>query len=229
MANISKKLFLALSLVCVIAIITFLIQLIIINSGVEPRQPNTTISGDNPPNRDNENSGSGEDSGENGDGGNSEDNGTAPPTTRPPPQGQRNEVLVDTDKILVLYTRTELFDLIPNEFDWVFSYTGGGIAGLSISFTFVSPQNAAADAEDFLNRHTSGIGADYKGDLFILDTTIRGYHVTTSVGGVTYEAWLHQMAGSDLALAFVLNYSNNEQRDALYEVLNTISFETITS
>jgi len=221
MANISKKLFLALSLACVIAIVVFLIQLIVINSGVEPRQPNANISGENPPNRDNENPGSTENPGNN-------ESPSPSPTTRPPPQGQRNEVIVDAEKILVLYTRPELFTQIRNDFDWLFQYTGGGIAGLELSFAFISPQNVMADAEAFLNRKTSGTGADYKGDLLILDTQIRGYHVTAIEGGVTYEAWLHQMQGSDLALVFYIYYSNIEQRDALYEVLNTISFEART-
>jgi len=219
MGSITKKLFLVLSFACVIAIIVFLIQLIVINSGVEPRQPNANISADNPPNRDNENPGNEGNPGSN-------ESPSPSPTTRPPPQGQKNEVLIDTDKILVLYTRPELFTQIRNEFDWLFQYTGGGIAGLEISFTFISPQNVMAEAEAFLNRHTNGTGADYKGDLFVPDTQVRAYHVTTTEGGVTYEAWLHQMPGSDLALVFLINYSNNEQRDALYEVLGTISFET---
>jgi len=223
MANISKKLFLALSLACAIGIITFFIQLIVINSGVEPRRPNSTISGENPQGGNNSNIGNGENPGSN------EPSPSPSPTARPTPQGERTEVLVDTDTILVIYARSDLFTLIRNEFDWLFQYTGGGIAGLEVSFAYISPQNAATDAESFLNRKTGGTGADYKGDLFILDTPIRGYHVTSSNAGITYEVWLHQMAGSDLALALTINYSTNEQRDALYEILNTISFETIST
>jgi len=229
MGSISKKLFLALSLVCVIGIIVFLIQLIVINSGVEPRQPNSNISGGSSSGQENAGSGTGESPGNSGEGSNTEGNGASQPTIRPPPQGQRNEIMVDTNTMLVLYARTELFSLVRNDFDWVFQYTAGGIAGLNISFTFISPQNAATEAETFLNRHTNGTGADYKGDLYVLDTSVRAYHVTTADAGVTYEAWLHQMPGSDLALALVINYSNTEQRDALYEVLGTISLDTVAN
>jgi len=229
MSSISKKLFLALSLACAIGIIVFLIQLIVINSGVEPRQPNSNISGGSSSEQENPGTGSNDRPGDNGEGSDTEGSGSNQPTIRPPPQGQRNEITVDTDSKLVLYTRPELFSLVRNDFDWVFQYTAGGIAGLNISFTFISPQNAATDAEAFLNRHTNGTGADYKGDLYVLDTSVRAYHVTTQDGGVTYEAWLHQMPGSDLALALIINYSNTEQRDALYEILGSISFEAIAN
>jgi len=224
MRNISKNLFLALTLVCVIALLVFCIQLIVINSGVEPRQPNSTISGVSPGQGDNT-PGSGENPGNNGENGNTGDNGNEQPTIRPQPQGSRNELMIDTSTTLIIYAREEIFNFIQNDLDWQFEYTGSGNAGLEISFVFISLQGAAADAEAFLNNQTGGTGAEYKGDLVIQGSSVRGYHVTANDGGVSYEAWVHQLRGSDLALAFLINYTNSDQRDALYEVLSSMDIE----
>jgi len=220
MNNISKKLFLALTFACVIAIIVFCIQLIVINSGVEPKQPDSAIIG-SPPVTGNENGG-GQDDPDPG-----IDNTLEPPTARPPSQGQRNEILInsETGTKLIVYARTELFELVQNDLDWLFNYKGTGTAALEISFVFVSPQGAAADVETFLNRRTGGNGAEYRGEHSLQGSAISGYQANATAAGVSYEAWIYQMSGSDLALAFVINYTNNEQRDALYEVLSSIDIE----
>jgi len=220
MGNIKKNLFLALTFSAVIAIIVFLVQLIVINSGVEPRQPSGVIEG-NTPDTGNENPG-GEDPGDN-----NGDNTITDPTNRPVQTGQRNEILINSnpDINLIIYTRTELFNLIHNDLSWRFEYTGGGSAGLEIDFVLISPQGAAIDSEAFLNRHIGGTGAEYKGDQPIQNSSIKGFHVTASSSGVNYEAWIHQMSGSDLALALVINYSNIDQRDALYGILSSIDIE----
>ena len=40
-----------------------------------------------------------------------------------------------------------------------------------------------------------------------------------------YEAWIHLLQDSDLALVFVINYENDQQRDALYDLLSTLDME----
>ncbi|MCL2628094.1 MAG: hypothetical protein FWD44_05265 [Oscillospiraceae bacterium] len=222
MSNITKNLFLALTFLCVIALVVFCIQLIVINSGVEPRQPDEIISGDGPPDgQGNENPGGSESPGgsENPGGGDNE-----PPTTRPPPQGERREIMLDANNTLVIYARTETFGFTNNDLDWKFNYTGGGNAGLEIRFELLS-LNINVDAEMMLNRHTNSTGAEYRGEQSIQGSPVRGYFVTLNEAGVTYEAWLHQLEGSDLAVAFIINYSTNEQRDALYEVLSSIDID----
>ena len=230
MSNITKNLLMALTLVCVIALIVFCIQLIVQNRGVAPREPGATVSGG----AQQEDEGSDQDAdseepsdGINGDG-STDDFGsfdTAPPTQRPPPQGTRHSIMVTENSRLIIYAREDLFDFEEGDLDWWFLFTGGGLATLEIAFTQVSPQGAAAHAESFLNDYSGGSASEFTGEELIKGSAVRGYHVTAMAGGEVYEAWIHTLDDSDLALVFVINYTNDAQRDALYEVLSTLDFE----
>jgi len=214
MSNLTKNLLLALSLVCAIVLIVFCIQLIVINRGVEPADSGSVISG-----------GSGQEDGEDGDsdiGGedviNSEDGITgAPLTPRPLPQGIRREILVTPDSWLVVYAGEELFTFEEGNRDWIFTYSAGGEATLEITFILITMQGVEAHAVAFL-----GDEAEFLGETSIADSLLRGYHVMAHQGTETVEAWIHTLEGSDLSLVFVINYENNEQKEALYEVLSTL-------
>jgi len=220
MSNITKNLLLALTLVCVIVLIVFCIQLIVINRGVEPAGAGATVSGDSQQGdedpEDNEND-PGEDEGF--------DPGPAIVTPRPPPQGTRHELRVTENSQLIVYARDELFDFTQDELDWWFTYTGGGTATLEIAFTLISPQGAAAHAETFLNSYTGGSRSEFVGEESIQGSPINGYHVTAQQGGEWYEAWIHTLSDSDLALAFVITYQNEQQRAALHEVLSSMEIQ----
>jgi len=215
MSAISKNLILALTLVCAVVLIVFCIQLIVINSGVDPMDSRPAITG-----------GSGQegegDSEENGS--DEEGVGIAQVTPRPDPQGTRRELRVTAESNLVIYTRDEIFDFEESDMSWWFLYSGGGIGTLEITHISISPQGVAATAEAFLNNYTGGTEADFNGDESIKGSPLRGYHVSARLGGEVYEAWIHMLLGSDLALVFVINYENDQQRDALYEVLSTLDF-----
>jgi len=225
MNNIIKNVILAFTLVCVIVLIVFCIQLLVINRGVEPKEAGSTISGDSQqedeePEEDEENV--------DGDDADSNIGGFVDPgqeAPRPPPQGIRRELLVAVNKWLVIYAREELFDFQQGEIDWLFKYTGEGGAGaeLEISFTFVTGQGGVGEhAQTFLNNYSGGSQSEYSGEEVIHGSSLRGYHVSAQVGTTTYEAWIHALEGSDLALVLVINYTNDRQRDALYEVLSTL-------
>ena len=223
MSIITKNLLLALTLVCVIALIVFCIQLIVINRGVEPLNPGGSISGGS-----SQGSGSGS-TGEEPSGGDEDpgDEPTPPPVTtpRPPPQGTRHSIRVTEENRLIIYIREDRFDYEAGDLDWWFNYNAGGHATLELVFEMIMGQGVGAHAESFLNRYTSSTGAEYTGEESIQGSDIMGYHVISNLGNETYEAWIHLLEGSDLALVFVINYENNTQKEALYEALSSMSIE----
>jgi len=225
MGNLTKNLLLALTLVCVIALIVFCVQLIVLNRGVEPREPGATISSDSQQDDDEEDpdSEATDDETPNADGA----DGVSEPvqtTQRPPPQGTRHELLVDADTAtkLIIYAGEELFEFVENETNWEFVYSGEGDALLEIGFMFVSPRGLAADAETYLSNYTDGAESEFDGEQPIQDSELRGYHLSAQHGSTSYEAWIHALPANDLALVFVISYINSQQRDALYEILSTM-------
>jgi len=217
MNNITKNLLLALTLVCVLVLVVFCIQLIVLNRGVDPRDPGATISGGNEQNgadADNED----EDA---DDGDEDEDTGPDLNTPRPPPQGRRHSLLVTGNSRLIIHAREDLFEYEERDYDWWFYYIGGG-AALEVTFTSVSAQGISAHAVAVLNTYTGGTDADFSGEEIISGSEIKGYHVSARQDNVMYEAWIHTLIDSDLSLLFVIYYENDTQRDALYEVLSTM-------
>jgi len=225
MSKISKNLLLALTLVCAIVLIIFCVELIIINRGVEPGEQGPGVSGQPPEENedpDPESEDPTEDPTENGDPDGTDDPGIQVP--RPPPQGTRRELPISTtdDAKLVIYTKDELFDFTENELDWLITYTGGGNASLEIGFEFISTRAVADVIETFLNNYTGGNDSVGSGEEVIKGSSLRGYHVSASVENGFYEAWIHNLPDSDFALVFVIFYQDDQQRDALYEVLGTM-------
>jgi len=227
MSNITKNLLLALSLVCAIALIVFCIQLIVINRGVEPREPGATISGgakqgDKEPDTDNQPDGEDSADGENSDGENSQKQNTP----RPPPQGERNELAIPGDLKLIVYAREELFEYTKNDFNWRFEYTREGEAALEIRLILVSLQGIASDAETFLMSYAEGATPEPGDEVSFQGFSLEGYNVTAQRGNVTYEALVHPLPDDEFALVFVINYQNDQQKDALYEILYSIDLLT---
>jgi len=220
MNNIIKNMLLALTLICVIALIVFCIQLIVLNRGVESRDTGTTISGGVQQESQDENIPEETDllNGQ-------DDEAVLQPvadTPRPPPQGIRRQLMVTPESRLVIYARDELFEFIVGELEYWFVYTGEGEATLEIAFSSISPQGIVVTAETFLNKYSGSTTSEFTGEEVIQNSKLNGFHVSTMSGRGIYEAWIHMLADSDLALVFVIFYENDGQRDALYEVLSTL-------
>jgi len=227
MSNITKNLLLALSLVCAIALIVFCIQLIVLNRGVEPREPGATISGgakqgDEEPDTDTQPDGEDSDNGDNNNG----DNDQMQNTSRPPPQGERNELIIPGDLKLIVYAREELFEYTKNDFNWRFEYIRDGEAALEICLILVTLQGVASDAETFLMNYAEGATPESENEKSFEGLPLEGYFVTAQRGGVTYEALVHPLPDGEFALVFVIDYQNDQQKEALYEVLSSIDLLT---
>ena len=218
MSSLSKNLLLGLTVVCIIAVIVFCIQLIIINSGVDRNQPG---SASGTPGQSTGDDGDEAPDGENGDG---EESGTAPVATpRPPPQGTRHQISISDNNILVIYAREEIFEYEDEGLEWLFHYIAGGTATLEIVFTMIPPAQSGGDhAESFLNRYTGGTDAAFTREEMIQGSTVSGFHASARHGNNTYEVWIHDIVGNDVALAFVIQYENDQQKEALYDVLGTL-------
>ena len=223
MSGITKNLLLVLTFVCAIALVIFCIQLIVINRGVDPLDPGSGITGGSGQGEEVE---PGEGDGENG----SEEQSDPSPTPtplRPTPQGARHQLRVSAESNLIIYAREELFDFEEGEIDWWFSYTGGGTANLEISHLMLLAQSIETIAETFLNNYTGSDESTFTGEEPIQGSLIHGYHVHAHHGTGRYEAWIHRLIGTDIALVFVIYYENDQQRDALYEILSTMDFARI--
>jgi len=223
MSNITKNLLLGLTLVCVIVLIVFCIQLIVLNRGVDPAGQGSVISGGSQ----NEDEDSDLEDGENAEGEDEASAVSAVSTPRPPPQGTRRQFKVSESNQLIIYAQDELFDFEERDFDWWFLYTGGGLATLEIKHTMIGPQGIEAHALAFLNQYSGSTEAVYAGEGSIGGSDLRGHHVTAQHGNEFYEAWIHILLDSDLALAFVICYENDQQKAALYEVLGTLIIEAV--
>jgi len=230
MNNIVKNLILGFTLVCVIVLIVFCIQLIVINRGVERTAPDSSASGGSQQGSEDPGPGPGENgeeptNGTIGNGGTNGDVGNTPAVTtpRPPPQGTRRSLQITENDRLILYVDEESFDFEQGDLDWWFLYTRG-MATLEIKFTLVT-QGAAEHAEAFLNNYSGGTQASFVGEESIQGSALRGYHVSTMVAGEVYEAWIHTIPNYDLSLAFVINYTNDQEKDALYDLLSTLEME----
>jgi hypothetical protein len=219
MNGITKNLLLVLTFVCAIALVVFCIQLIVINRGVDPLDPGSGITGGSGQEGEGEPGAGDPDSGE--------EQGGVPSTDPPPrpiPQGTPRMLHVSAENNLLVYARDELFDFEEGEIDWWFKYTGGGTATLEIGHLMLLAQNIETIAESFLNNYTGSDDSVFTGEELIHGSPIWGYHVHAHHGIGRYEAWIHRLIGTDIALVFVIYYENDTQRDALYEVLSTIEF-----
>jgi len=238
MSKTVKNLLLGFTLVCAIALFVFCIELIVINRDASaggtggssaatsspspspsPSQSGTPggegsspiVPGTKPP----------PDSGASGAGNGSQDEVNDPP---PSPTGKRYELWLPGNEMLIVHADEGLFDYSEGESDWFFTYTQGG-AMLEISFVFVSAAGVEARANTFLDNYLDGGSSTVGGEGPIKRSSIRGVYVTGVKGAETYEAWLHSLArsgNSDLALVFVINYRSDEQKNALYTILDTM-------
>jgi len=241
MNNLLKNSLLALTLVCVVALIVFCIQLIIINRDVDRVTPGTVIT---TPDEDGENIENGEEM--NDDDTQNNEAAITFPGVAPQHMGERHEILITPNSHLVLYAHDDQFVFEDGELDWAFRYIDanlgnigdytnddtdnfafGRTAALEITFKFITVQGIETHAVDFLNQYSGSQASVFNGMTSIMGTRLMGYHVTTSHLGRTYEAWIHTLLDSDVSLVFVLNYENDMQREALYQVLRTADIVAI--
>jgi len=232
-----KNIILAFTVVCGLFLIVFSIELILLNraSGDEGADPpftedapegggedGTEVGADGP----------GPTGGEGADAAAGQGGEEERPVGRPPtPDGVRYEQPVAEDKLLVFYTDRELFELTDFEIQdtlYVFSYKGGGSAALQIDSIFIWA-GAEGYESDYLHNDFGAEVSEVHDEDYVGRSQLRGVLVTGANDGLYYEAWIHRFMsfdGGEFALAFVLSYENSAQRNALYDILDTLDIVT---
>ena len=246
MNNTIKNILLCFTLLCVIFLVFFCVELYMINaddddgdlqSSAVATNGNLSSTEDIPD--ENDHPAGGADSSQNGSAevnqpDDVQDNSEPTDAIDPSPEATRYSFLlsVDTGARLVLYADDALFDFREIEgYAWIFSYQAGGNAQLDISFVTVQPQGGLIElAPNYLRNFLSDDEFTVEGERRIARSSITGIYSIGSNGIDNYEAWLSDITdlGVDrMALGFVINYENDSQRDMLYAILDTmeISYE----
>jgi len=233
MSRTIKNLVIVFTLICVIILVFFCIELIILNrdSGDEKTESPVLVNSPDE-NVDNDNG--------------LEKTDTDPPVdTDPPEETDQNDEnnppeeqnqshaskqyilpLLDDVHTIVLYADEELFDFTAELEHWTFTYKEDGNASLYIASDFITPPGGiGALAKSILTGYLEGGGSSVRGEQGIGNSTLRGVLVTGNKNGETYDAWINgPFGGGEIghAVVFVANYQNEEQKAALYTILDTI-------
>jgi len=243
MNGLMKNLLLALTLVCVIALIVFCIQLIVFNRDVEPVPPGAGVVRDFGQNEEEVNGDIDDGDADDGDG---VSIGNAPVDNWQPIRiGERYEFLVTPNRQIVAYADETMFEFEESDSYWVFNYIFGGTAvtdeteesdemmplirraALEITFVLPTVHGIETLSVEFLNGHTGSVASAFNGEMTIPGTRLTGYNVTTHHLGRSYEAWIHNLIDSDVSLVFIVSYENDTQRHALYQLLGSIDIVAV--
>ncbi|MCL2045679.1 MAG: hypothetical protein FWG88_04780 [Oscillospiraceae bacterium] len=233
MSKTFKKLLVALTLLCVVVLFVFTIQLFALNRGRddgENRQSDTL-------NSTSENDGDNDDvsnsnNGQVGD--NSPNNGTGNQNTLPP-SGTRYELQYTADMNLVVYVDDEQF--LHSEPEWAHMFTLESTDDSWLLLHFLGlPLGAQRLAEGFLNEYLDGAESSVHGLVQIRGSELTGVYVTgTSDGGETYEAWIHTISKDDVdqaeayGMVFVVRYRYNEQKNLLFSILDSMELVPVSN
>jgi len=137
------------------------------------------------------------------------------------PTGVRFELEMLGDAALVLYVDDALFEHEAHEMSHVFRYAD---TALEISI-IPMPDGPESMYRGFLDNYFDYTGGeiDFFGRVEIGASPLSGYFVSASRDGETYQAWLMEFEDfQGFGLAFVINFHNESQRDALYDILDTM-------
>ena len=212
-----KKLLLAFTLLCIVLLIVFSAELFLLNRSTEPtviRQ--TPPPSESPPSET-------EDVPNNGENGPNED---TPPSIQPPaePPGTRHELMIADDVRLLLYADEELFEYSDDmELLWEFSHIGSETQ-LQIGLALLL-EGAETFAETMLLGYLDGGESTVEGVRPIGQSMLSGVYVSGEIGAETYSAWVCSIPSDvveHFGVYFVFNHSNEEHRDAVFTILDTL-------
>jgi len=232
-----KNVVLVFTILCAFFLVFFSVELYMLNRSDDDertgaavsggRQDDDTENGSDPDSDENDPSEDEEPPGDEGENGDSQEQ-DGPEGS---PGGSRYELPMILEGLtLVLYADEEHFEHVHNEDADVFTYLDGGEASLFISYDFITPPGGINGlAGRFLQGYLDGGDSTVLGARQIGGSELRGVMVRGEKNGETYEAWIHSLTGSTtdgLAVVFVINFESEEQRDALYSILDTMVMVT---
>ena len=229
MSKLLKNVIIAFTMLCVVVLIVFLVEMLIINGeNSDGGEKAPTVSG-SAPSGNLVNQGGGAPPSDTGGHGNdgTTDEPPEPDVSRPPPSGKRHELEISSDRNLVVYADEELFSYEEAESEDVigaFTFLGSGTASLEIRFVYMQ-QGVSAFVTNFLSMTYEIPGATVAGEEQIRNSPLSGIRVTGNKDIEIYEAWIHVFADAEVegtGLALVINYENEMQKLNLYEILDSL-------
>lgn len=253
MNKILKNLLVVFAAICAIVLVVFCIELIILNREPDSggNSPQSLSEGNGEGNGEGSGVGNGVGSGkEGGDGesGQQSGSGKASPgsanqtgggagpgsaNTNPnaagepviPPTASRFSLLMPGGLVLVIYVDEADFEFSEHVDSYRFSYTSGGTAALEVLLASM-PRGLDSFAETFLDGYVGSGGSTVGGEGPIGRSAVNGVFVSGEQNGEKHEAWIHSLSYvglSDFSIVFDIRYRNEEQRDALYAIIGTMS------
>jgi len=227
MSKTIKKIIVVFTILCAMLLIVFSIELILINRDSESGGTEPSAQGSPPPGSGGDNDGAkapdpGTPETANGNGDAAHSGGAQPP----PPLGTRHERLMPGDSELVFYVQDELFEHTAEEQEAIydiFTFRDGGTAALEIRFVFM-PQGVSVYASSYLEVDFDVAESTVYGEEPISRSPLRGFLITGTKAGTTYESWIYTFSDPELVnlgISFIIYYQNEAQRSALYTILDT--------
>jgi len=230
MSKTVKNIIVGFTILCVIFLIVFSVELILINRERENGDGEPAMSGSQPAGNVNNGPATGENNTNQPAETQGQGNGEPVPPAGgapPPPAGTLYERLMPDNMQLVFRVDGELFEHSDTEREDildVFSYRGAGAAGLEMRFVFM-PQGLSNYAENFLSANFNIEDSIVHGEEPIRRSQLRGVYISGGIGGTSYESWIYRFSGSeleDLGVMFIIYYQNETQRNALHTILDSL-------
>jgi len=136
-------------------------------------------------------------------------------------------MLVSSDRMLVWHVDEELFEYTHMDSGVMFTYADNEGASLEICPAHI-PYGAEERAETFLDGYLEGNESFVGGIGPIRNSELTGVFVSGVKDGETFEAWIYDIEDDlgDMGVAFIIRYWNDEQKNALYDILDSISVTT---
>jgi len=236
MSKIVKNLLIGFTCVCAVALVVFVVEMVLLNrdageggATVESRSGEEKSGTESPSGAQGENgtggtgdentNGTGFDGDEDRDGNANQSGGI-----RPQPTGKLYELPMPGGLNLLLHAEEDLFEHVMGNNEDHFVYLGEGTAFIEIRFVLMT-QGVRSFTERFLDEFVGSGGTTVSGERQIRQSTLRGILVSGEGNGATYEAWIYSFpgdAGDNMGVAFIITYSNDEQKNAIYTVLDSM-------
>jgi len=146
--------------------------------------------------------------------------------------GKRYEWMYSSTEMLTFYVNDELFEHTQMDEGEIFTYLDDENASLEVCLRGL-PLGVEACANEILSGYLDDSEAFISGSGPIRRSELTGLFGSGVNNGETFELWIHTMpdddndAFNDLGIAFVIRYKNNDQKNALYGILDTLQLEEI--
>jgi len=106
----------------------------------------------------------------------------------------------------------------------VLDYKGNGTAGIELRYASL-PDGTRAYAGDLLDEYVGEGGTAVTGEAPVRGSSLGGTAVTGEKDGMIYEAWVCSFADagfSNTGVVIIIYYQNDLQKNALYEILDSL-------